>query len=61
VPYAKYQYYGERKDGSHKINEANRNRSMHPEATSFWVEKMKTAEMDDIEKEVQDEIKRRGG
>lgn len=61
VPYASYQYYGERKDGTHKINENNRNRSMHPDATSFWVEKMATAEMDDIVKEVQNEMKRRGG
>ena len=61
VPYAKYQYYGVRKDGTHQINEANRNRSRHPDATSYWIEKMKTAEMDEIANEVQDEIKKRGG
>ncbi|MBR5227516.1 MAG: hypothetical protein IKV94_02650 [Clostridia bacterium] len=61
VPYASYQYYGVREDGTHQINEDNRNRSMHPKATSFWVEKMVTAEKNDIIKEVQDELKRRGG
>ena len=54
--YAAYQYYGKRKDGSHPINEANRDRSKHPLATSRWAEKMKTAEIDDIVKEVQDFI-----
>ena len=54
--YAAYQYYGQRKDKTHKINPANRDRSKHPLATSYWAEKMKTAEIDEIVKEVQDFI-----
>ena len=57
-PYAEYQYYGQRKDGSHKINPDNRDRSKHPLATSYWDKKMVTAEMIDIEKEVQELIDR---
>lgn len=52
-PYARYQYYGVREDGTHKINPANRNRTKHPLATSYWAEKMWTAERPVIEKEVQ--------
>jgi hypothetical protein len=55
-PYARYQYYGIREDGTHKINEANRNRSFHPLATSYWDKKMVSAEMQDVIKEVQDYI-----
>ena len=51
--YAAYQYYGVRKDNTHPINPANRDRSKHPLATSYWAEKMKTAEIDDIVKEMQ--------
>lgn len=61
VPYASYQWRGEREDGSHKINEENRNRNMHPLATSHWDKKMITAEGDDIIKEVADYIKKHGG
>ena len=60
-PYADYQWRGERIDGSHKINEANRNRSMHPLATSHWDEKMWTAHKDDILKEVAEFQKKIGG
>lgn len=59
--YAKYQYYGQRRDGTHVINPENRNRSKHPLATSYWDKKMVTAHMPDIIKEVQEEIKRGGG
>lgn len=52
-PYARYQYKGVREDGTHRIDEANRNRSKHPLATSYWDKKMVSAEMKDIEKEVQ--------
>ena len=55
-PYARYQYKGIREDGTHQINEANRNRSKHPLATSYWDKKMVSAEMDIIEKEMQDFI-----
>lgn len=54
MPYARYQYYGERSDGTHKINEANRNRSMHPLASSYWDKKMVSAKMKDLEKEMQE-------
>ena len=57
-PYAEYQYYGQRKDGSHKINPDNRDRSKNSLATSYWDKKMVTAEMIDIEKEVQERIDR---
>ena len=59
-PYAEYQWRGERLDGTHKINEANRNRSMHPLATSNWSQKMWSAEKDDILTEVADYVKRIG-
>lgn len=58
--YAKYQYYGVRKDGSHKINEANRKRDMHPLATSYWDRQMVTAEMPEIVADVQKELERGG-
>lgn len=58
--YAKYQYYGMRRDGSRVINPDNRDRSKHPLATSYWDKKMVTAEMQDVEKEVQDFIKHGG-
>ena len=51
--YAAYQYYGQRKDGTHVIDPANRDRSKHPLASSYWDEKMKSAEIDDVVKEVQ--------
>jgi hypothetical protein len=53
-PYATYQYEGQRQDGTHKINEANRNRSMHPEATSHWDRVMMSIERKKVIKEVQD-------
>ena len=51
-PYASYQYYGERQDGSHKI--VNRNVDKHPLATSYWDKHMVTAEGS----EVVDDVKR---
>lgn len=54
--YAGYQYYGQRKDGTHVIDPANRDRSKHPLASSYWDEKMKSAEIDDVVKEVQNFI-----
>ena len=60
MPYASYQYYGVRKDGTHPINEANRNRNYHPLATSYWDKKMVSAEMQDVVKEVQKELNRGG-
>lgn len=58
--YAKYQYYGIRRDGTRAINEDNRDRSKHPLASSYWNEKMVSAEKQDIVKEVQDFVKRGG-
>lgn len=58
APYAEYQYKGEREDGTHKINEANRNREKHDKATSYWAEKMWAAKKDKIAKEVELEIER---
>ena len=57
--YASYQYFGERKDGSHKI--VNRSRDMHPLATSYWDKHMWTAEKEIIEKEVALEYKKLNG
>jgi hypothetical protein len=57
--YASYQYFGERKDGSHKT--VNRSLDMHPLATSYWDEHMWTAEKETIEKEVENEFKRLNG
>lgn len=48
--YASYQYFGERKDGTHKI--VNRSYDKHPLATSYWDQHMWTAEKHQIEKEV---------
>lgn len=53
-PYARYQYYGVREDGSRRIK--NRNLRWHPLATSYWDIKMTTAEMPDIIQETQDYI-----
>lgn len=58
--YAKYQYYGMRKNGSHKINEANRKRDRHSLATSYWDRHMVTAEMPQIVADVQKELERGG-
>lgn len=57
-PYALYQYYGVRKDGTHKI--VNRTLTKHPLATSYWDRHMVTAEMPDIIKEAQNYIKHGG-
>ena len=56
--YARYQYEGKRKDGTHVIKK--RTLKYHPRATSHWDKKMVTAEMSDIVKEVQNYINRRG-
>lgn len=58
VPYASYQYFGERNDGSHKIDERNRNRDFHSLATSYWDREMVSAEGKDVTKEVADYVRR---
>lgn len=50
-PYAKYQYYGEREDGSHKVENYTT-----PGTGTYWDKRMKSAEMQDVVKEVQDYI-----
>lgn len=61
VPYSVYQYKGVREDGTRPINEENRNRSKHPQATSYWDKKMMSAERDEVLKEVADYMKTHGG
>lgn len=53
--YAKYQYYGMRKDGSHVVKNYTT-----PGTGTYWDERMKSAEMQDVIKEVQDYINRGG-
>ena len=48
-PYARYQYYGEREDGSHKVQNYST-----PGTGSFWNKRMISAEIDDVIKEVQE-------
>lgn len=47
-PYAEYQYYGQRKDGSHVVKHYST-----PGTGPYWDKRMVSAEMSDIEKEVQ--------
>lgn len=60
APYARYQYYGVREDGSHRIDPKKRDKSKHPLTTSFWDKEMVSAEMQDVVKEVQNYINRGG-
>lgn len=50
-PYARYQYYGMREDGSHKV----RNYTT-PGTGPYWDKRMVSAEMQDVVKEVQNYI-----
>ena len=50
-PYARYQYYGEREDGSHKVVNYTT-----PGTGPYWDKRMVSAEMQDIVKEVQNYI-----
>lgn len=54
-PYAKYQYYGEREDGSHKIQ-----KHTTPGTGTYWDKKMVSIEIKDVVKEVQDYVNRGG-
>lgn len=49
-PYASYQYYGERQDGTRKIK--NRSYDKHALATSYWDKHMVTAESKELVDEV---------
>lgn len=55
-PYAGYQYYGQRKDGSHKVVNYTT-----PGTGPYWDKRMWSAEKDDIVKEVQNFVNKRGG
>ena len=50
-PYAKYQYYGVREDGSHKVENYTT-----PGTGTHWDKRMKSAEIQDVVKEVQNYI-----
>ena len=56
--YAQYQYKGEREDGTHKINPANRTRIYHPRATSKWDKVMWSNHKYTILKMVEEKIER---
>ena len=55
--YAGYQYYGQRKDGSHKVNPDNYTK---PGTGPYWDQLMLSAERKDLEQDMQDYIKKRG-
>lgn len=50
-PYAEYQYYGMRKDGTHVVKNYTT-----PGTGPYWDKRMVSAEMQDVVKEVQDYI-----
>ena len=53
--YAKYQYYGMRKDGSHIVKNYTT-----PGTGPYWDRRMVSAEIQDVVKEVQDYVNRGG-
>ena len=54
-PYARYQYYGVREDGTHKVKNYTT-----PGTGTYWDKKMVSAEMQDVVSEVQKYVKRGG-
>lgn len=54
-PYARYQYYGEREDGSRKVQNYTT-----PGTGTYWDRRMVSAEMEQVVKEVQDFVNRGG-
>lgn len=50
-PYARYQYYGMRDDGTHQVQNYTT-----PGTGTYWDKRMVSAEMQDIVKEVQDYV-----
>ena len=56
MPYARYQYYGEREDGSHKVNHHTT-----PGTGPYWDERMISADGEQVIKEVEDYIRTHGG
>ena len=55
MPYARYQYYGVREDGSHRVQNYTT-----PGTGAYWDKRMVSAEMQDVVKEVQNYINRGG-
>lgn len=53
MPYARYQYYGERADGTHVVKNYTT-----PGTGPYWDKRMVSVEIQDIVKEVQDYIRR---
>lgn len=56
MPYARYQYYGVREDGTHKVENYTT-----PGTGPYWDRLMVSAEMPEVIKEVQDYMKTHGG
>ena len=54
-PYARYQYYGVREDGTHQVQHYTT-----PGTGPYWDKRMVSAEMQDVVKEVQDYVNRGG-
>lgn len=54
MPYASYQYYGERKDGTRKVKHYTT-----PGTGPYWDERMKSADIDKVIEEVYDYMRRR--
>lgn len=50
-PYARYQYYGVREDGTHKVTHYTT-----PGTGPYWDKRMISAEMDSVIKQVQEKI-----
>lgn len=53
--YASYQYYGERKDGSHKVSNYTT-----PGTGPYWDERMKSVDMQNVVAEVQNFVNKGG-
>ena len=53
MPYARYQYYGVREDGTHEVKNYTT-----PGTGTYWDKRMVSAEMNDLVEEVQDYIRR---
>lgn len=51
MPYARYQYYGVREDGTHEVKNYTT-----PGTGTYWDKRMVSAEMNDLVEEVQDYI-----
>ena len=56
-PYASYQYYGQRQDGSHVIK--NYSKEKHTYAGAYWDKRMMSAEGTEVIQEIQDYVRRK--